>query len=229
MSHALAPDAYDPEVHVVAAEWTAIVLAGGRGSRLGSDKAQARLGERRLVDRVLGGLPGSVPVIVVGPDPGPLGRAALVVRESPPFTGPAAALAAALPHVSTPLVGLLAVDMPFAAPALARLVEALVDGPTDAVGAVAVDDTGQRQWLCASYRVATIRAALDGLDVIAGASVRQLLDGQRLVQIPVSATQGLDVDTPADLERAHAQLGEHVLSLESQDGSGNAEPEHGQG
>ncbi|MCB1273579.1 MAG: NTP transferase domain-containing protein, partial [Leucobacter sp.] len=67
----------------------AIVLAGGRGSRLGAvDKAALELRERRLVDRAVAACraAGAARVIVVGP-PHSGADADVVVREDPPFSG----------------------------------------------------------------------------------------------------------------------------------------------
>ena len=76
----------------------AVLLTGGRGSRLGgADKGALRLGGGTLLEHALGALRG-LPVVVVGDD-GPW-RAAhpgvTAVREQPPFAGPAAAAVAAL-------------------------------------------------------------------------------------------------------------------------------------
>jgi molybdopterin-guanine dinucleotide biosynthesis protein A len=49
-------------------EWTALVLAGGLGSRVGKvDKAAINIGGRSALDHLLAGLPELVPVVVAGP------------------------------------------------------------------------------------------------------------------------------------------------------------------
>lgn len=76
----------------------AIVLAGGRGSRLGGvDKAALELGGERLVARVVAATreAGADRVVVVGPGSAAVPDATLV-REDPPFSGPLPALAAGL-------------------------------------------------------------------------------------------------------------------------------------
>ncbi|OMH24781.1 hypothetical protein BKD30_07130 [Tersicoccus phoenicis] len=101
----------------------AVVLAGGRGSRLGGvDKAALTLDGRRLLDRVLDAVEPVATVVVVGPEPAAPRRGApggtggdagyagdadagpgtgtepivRYVRDDPPFGGPAAATAAGL-------------------------------------------------------------------------------------------------------------------------------------
>src|SRR6476469_8155507 len=115
----------------------AIVLAGGRGERLGgADKPALRIGDRSMLDIALAAVAGP-PVVVVGPDrETPAGVA--VVREEPAGGGPAAAIAAglaALPRL----------------PADARTVHLLCSRVT-AGGAVLVDGSGRRQWLVGAWR-----------------------------------------------------------------------------
>ncbi|WP_167132156.1 molybdenum cofactor guanylyltransferase [Paramicrobacterium chengjingii] len=78
----------------------AIVLAGGRASRLdGADKASIQIDGRMLLDHALAAVVGCAPVIVVGPPhlaTAPGRTAMTLVREDPPFTGPVAAIDAAL-------------------------------------------------------------------------------------------------------------------------------------
>jgi molybdopterin-guanine dinucleotide biosynthesis protein A len=107
---------------VSALAYDAIILAGGRASRLGgAQKADVEIGGRALLDIALEAAAGAVRIVVVGPDElrrdGREAGAASVrfVREDPPLGGPVAGLAA----------GLAALDQP---------------GATDAAGAVFRDD-----------------------------------------------------------------------------------------
>ncbi len=73
----------------------AIVLAGGRGSRLGGvRKADLVVGGRRLLDVVLDACAGCAPIVVVGEEDLGVREGVLHTREDPPFSGPAAGLAA---------------------------------------------------------------------------------------------------------------------------------------
>lgn len=192
--------------------WTLVVLTGGASRRMGRDKASARLADRTLLDHVLGGVPADIPVVIVGADLGtmatPRRQAPLVCREDPPGSGPAAAVAAALPLVTTSLLGLLATDMPFAAGLLADLIRKLAGRP-DLDAVAPVDASGRRQPLAAAYRTEPLRAAAAARD-LAGSPLRTLLADlvSAEVQLPDAHRWQLrDLDTPADLawaERRYA-------------------------
>jgi molybdopterin-guanine dinucleotide biosynthesis protein A len=98
---------------------TLIVLTGGASRRLGRDKATVHVGGRRLVDRLLADVPEYVPVVVVGPVLDGLARRVAFVREEPSGSGPLAGIGAGMAAVGTPLVGVIAADMPFAVPVVA--------------------------------------------------------------------------------------------------------------
>lgn len=191
------------------ADWTAVVLTGGSSTRLGRDKATTRLGAHTLLDHVLLGLGASAGrTVVVGPDPGgpaaTPGRARpIFCREDPPGSGPAAAVVAALPHVTSPQLGLIATDMPFAAPLLGHLAYILAQHP-ECEAAVPTDDTGRCQPLCAVYRTDALRAMAEVRDWT-GAPLRALIGSLATLEVPGPDPWRLrDVDTAADLAWAVA-------------------------
>jgi molybdopterin-guanine dinucleotide biosynthesis protein A len=183
----------------------AIVLVGGRSARFGTDKTAAPLGRGSVLGALLGGLGPDLPVVLVGPArplPAP-GRVVRWAREHPPGGGPVAGLAAgaaALPD-GTDIALLLGGDQPFAGGAVPRLLAAL-DTEREADAAMGVAPDGSRQLLCTAVRVPALRAALPPEP--AGRSVRSLAVSWRIVEVPVSEREALDVDTPADLRRAEA-------------------------
>ena len=181
---------------------TAIVLCGGEARRFGGDKTQALLGDRSLLDRVVGGLPPAWPVVCVGPSQ-PTPRAVQWVREDPPGGGPVAALAAALPCVATPLVVVLGGDMPYAAGPAPVLAARL--GTNPALDAVAArDGEGRTQPLLAAYRLEALTDALP--EAPAGTPLMRLLDALRVETVATDWPLTLDVDTPQDLEVARHRL-----------------------
>ena len=114
----------------------AIVLAGGTGRRMGgASKPDVIVAGRRMIDHVLGELAAqSVPAVVVGPPdlavPVDAPTGVTLVREDPPFGGPAAGIAAgydAGPLSPGALVAILACDAPFAPRVLPDLVAAASD------------------------------------------------------------------------------------------------------
>jgi molybdopterin-guanine dinucleotide biosynthesis protein A len=102
----------------------AIVLAGGRGSRLGGVvKPAVSVGGRRLLDIALAAVAGARRVVVVGDIPVPDG--VLRTREDPPFGGPVAGVEAGFAALAAdrraPWTVLLASDLPDAEAAVATL------------------------------------------------------------------------------------------------------------
>jgi CTP:molybdopterin cytidylyltransferase MocA len=71
--------------------YDAVILAGGRGSRLGASKPDLRVGGLRLLDIALAAASGAGRIVVVGDVDVPTG--VLRTREEPAFGGPVAALA----------------------------------------------------------------------------------------------------------------------------------------
>ena len=103
-------------------DFDAIILAGGRGSRLGGvSKADLIVGGVRLLDRVLGAVTDAASTVAVGRVEVPDG--VLVTLEDPPGTGPAAGLVAGLDAIATPAPWtlILACDLPDAPAAVDAL------------------------------------------------------------------------------------------------------------
>jgi molybdopterin-guanine dinucleotide biosynthesis protein A len=216
-----------------------VVLTGGASRRLGRDKATAHVGGRRLVDRILAEVPADVPVVIVGPSLSAMARPVRFVREDPPGSGPLAAIGAGLAGVGTPLVGLIAADMPFAVPVVARALSRLahepppaspprggtdpvrhVDGTDDAGGVsgadavVPTDADGFAQLLCAGYRTQALREALSGLGVLADRPVRALLSELRVMEWPVPTAELADVDTEDQLTAARSRAAEEDRDMQ---------------
>lgn len=193
--------------------WSAVILTGGRGSRLGmGEKAAVAVKGRTLLAGVLAGLPDAVPVVVVGP-PMPTDREVTFTIEQPRYGGPVAAVAAGLTHVLSATVALVAVDMPDGAAVAVECVRRLVDADGDAA-VVPVDAEGRRQPLCAAYRVPSLRRALEAMGDPAGRSMRELLSHLAVHELSMGAAgEALlhDIDTPEDLagyrRRREGQLG----------------------
>lgn len=137
-----------------------IVLAGGRGQRMGGvDKASVRLAGERLIDRLLRQLPYGAPVAVVSPYR--LGMPQ--VCESPLFGGPAAGIAAghaALAGDARATTAIFAVDAPDSPQVLPALHKSLASSGAD-VAAATLD--GSLQPLCALWRTKALTRALEEL------------------------------------------------------------------
>lgn len=208
---------------------TAVILAGGRARRLGgAAKPLLTVGESSLLDLALdaASIAGSLEPIVVGP-PVTARTNVRIVREDPPFGGPVAAIAAALPHVSTDWILVLAADLP-RAPRIARILMDELTGVTRTGGARMGDaragdaradnldanrdglclqsDDGRTQWLSAIYRTDALRAAVARLGSADGASMRDLVGALTLQAVTVAATLTHDVDTWEDLVVARQRV-----------------------
>jgi molybdopterin-guanine dinucleotide biosynthesis protein A len=150
----------------------AIVLAGGRASRLGGvHKPALDLGGTTLLARVCAAAAEAVELVVVGP-PQEVPPGARLVRESPAGGGPVAALAAGLAVATAEQVALLAADLPFlTASALTALRRAAVDRD----GAVLTDESERDQYLAGVWTTDRLRAALTELGDPGGLPMRRLM------------------------------------------------------
>jgi molybdopterin-guanine dinucleotide biosynthesis protein A len=182
-----------------------IVLAGGRGTRLGGrDKPGLVVAGRTLIGAVVaaGTAAGARQIIVVGPERAGL-EGACFVTEEPPGAGPVPALRCGLAEATQPWVALLAADLPFLRP---DDLGALRRAAAGHHGAVFADETGRPQWLAGCWQTAALRRAAVGYD---GTSLGGLLGPLgpvlvRLAPLPGVPPPWLDCDTPEDLDRARA-------------------------
>ncbi|WP_404289119.1 molybdenum cofactor guanylyltransferase [Glutamicibacter arilaitensis] len=181
----------------------ALILAGGRGSRLGGmDKAELLLGGQRLVDRVVQacreGVTGQV--IVVGPESAGT-QADAVLREEPEFAGPLAALAVGLQTVTASWVVVLSCDLEYPAAVCQALSVAMKTPGAD--GVVLVDDNERTQWLAGCYRTEPLRETCEALGAgVVNAPVRRAFMSLELNRANISGDKSADIDTPEALEEA---------------------------
>lgn len=193
----------------------AVVLTGGTARRMGgADKAALEIAGVTLLERALAATVAALEVVVVG-TPVPTSQPVTWTREKPPGGGPAAGLLAGIDRLSASdrsldLVVVLAVDMPrIDAGTVARLTWAVENAPPDGPGgtggtgvdgAVLVDAAGRRQTLAGVYRLSSLHATRpEDPQAEHGLPVRSLVDGLRLVEVPVVGDEARDVDTWADL------------------------------
>lgn len=172
----------------------AVVLAGGRGERLGGvDKAALRFGGRTALDRVLDAVDAAQPCVVVGPQR-PTERPVLWTVEDPPGEGPVAAVAAgvSLLPAETEVVVVLATDVPLID---AATVERLLTAADGHDGALLVDASGRDQYLLAAYATGPLRAALAPRP----RSLRELVSGLDLIRVPDDDGVARDADTWDDV------------------------------
>lgn len=169
-----------------------VVLAGGRSTRMGADKAQVKVNGTRLVDAVCSLIPDEVPRIVVSPQS--LGVA--TISEDPPFGGPVAGIAAGLSRIDAPFVAVVSVDAPRSPELVPVLAQPVRDGADVAV-IEAVD--GYLQPLCAVWNRAALVTALDTVGT-RDIPAKRLFDAvESVIRIPGTGAER-DYDTLAELD-----------------------------
>ena len=192
---------------------TGIVLAGGRSTRFGRDKLREPYRGAPLLHHAVLALSqvcGEVLVTLAPHDVRPAlpaGVPLLVQHDLVEGEGPLAALAAALPNVTSETVLLAAGDMPeLSPPVLLELVRTL--GESGADGATLRDGDRVRP-LPVALLVRRVRPVAAALVRDGERRLRTLLDALRIAAIDEVTWRSLDpdgrtlfdVDTPADLSR----------------------------
>lgn len=198
----------------------AVVLSGGRGARLGG-VSKARLlvppsdpadgsAPAPLLLRAIRAVGDARRIVVVGDDAPGLAHSVLVVREEPPFGGPAAGLVAGL-NALEPGEGwvlVIACDMPDVERAVAALLAAMPSEP-EVDGVLLRDEAGHAQYLAGAYRRSALTRALHAVDSsgIRGLAMRVLVEPLRLHEVPAPPGATADIDVPADAARWGAREG----------------------
>ncbi|WP_313479843.1 NTP transferase domain-containing protein [Microbacterium sp.] len=221
---------------MIASTFGAILLVGGRATRMGGGvKPLLEVGGRTLLSRALAAVTdaGCAPILAVGPelDPDPRLR---WVREDPPFSGPAAAIAAAVAALEhragdggsddgddgddggggggAEWMLVLAGDLPHADRVVTRLTSAASSAPPHADAVVLTAD-GHPQWLAGVYRTHALRASIRAATgELADSSCRALLGGLDITWLADEDGITADIDTPADLARTRAAFEEEHVS-----------------
>lgn len=211
-------------MHADPIDFDAVILAGGRSSRLGGVPKQSLTYDGdTLLRRSIAAAVGARTAVVVGPDAGELPAGVRRCREEPTFGGPAAAIAAGLAALADSgsnrprLTLVLACDMPNVGQAVAALKESMyvrapgaggpaAAGPVPAGqpagvepdGVVAVSEDGRRQPLVGFYSTAALQrsvAELESTGRLINGSVRALLASLDVQLVAVPASSTADVDT----------------------------------
>jgi molybdopterin-guanine dinucleotide biosynthesis protein A len=185
-------------------DFDAVILAGGRSSRLGGVPKQGLVFEgATLLQQSLAAVSGAFRTVVVGPDAGALPAGVLSCREQPEFAGPAAAVAAGLAVLAqagneSAYTLVLACDMPRIWAAVEVLTEALESREFQVDGLMACGEDRRPQRLAGFYRTDKLKRAAEELasqDTLINGSMRALLASLdlQLVTVPTGSTD--DVDT----------------------------------
>jgi len=190
-------------------DFSGFVLAGGRSSRMGTDKAFLQLDDRTLLTRALDLLHRLTPEVrIVGPA-AKFSAYGPVVEDIYADRGPLAGIHAALSSSATELNLILAVDLPFVTEFLLRFIVERARA-TDAVVTVP-HIAGGYQPLCAVYRrafVSLAQAALESgknkVDALFSAAATCVLEEPELSRFAFDAGMFENLNTPEALCRAAA-------------------------
>lgn len=194
----------------------AVVLAGGRATRLGgADKARVILDGQTLLERTLSAIGElSVAPVIVGPESaadaatrgsGFVRAGYRFVRESPVFAGPASALATGVAALASLPGATLVTVLPCDLQRPHEAVRALErwDAADSADGAILVSD-GRRQWTSFRARLEALQQATAAVPV--NESLRGILSELNLEEVSVPASVTADLDTLEQLRRVGARL-----------------------
>jgi len=201
--------------------WIAVLLAGGRGSRLGGRyKPGITVAGQTLLDRALAAVRGAGRVVVVGPEqPATAAMPMQWTREDPPGGGPVAALAAGLTDIANATeVIVLATDLAGITEGTVDRLRAALAAAPDTDGVVLRDRTGRRQWLIGAWRSGPLVAALP--EHPHGAALHATLAALAVAELPELPGESVDIDTPADLAAALA------AHQEGRSAGGPSQPSH---
>ena len=189
------------------ADLSAFVLAGGRSSRMGSDKAFIELEGRTLLARALDLLRAITPeVSLVGPAD-KFAAYGSVIEDVFAGCGPLAGIHAALSASMTELNLMLAVDLPFVPQSLLRFIveQARASDMLVTVPRIA----GGFQPLCAVYRrgfaplaETALKAGNNKIDALFASTTVRILEEPELGRFAFSACMFENLNTLEDLRRA---------------------------
>lgn len=182
----------------------AILLAGGRSSRMGQDKAALLVRGRRLVDGAIAALQPLEGRIVVARGAQPSLGVGDEVPDAPGLTGPVAGVVGAVPLVSTQAVAIVAVDMPTISATVLQRLGAMLAANGRSAAMPVVDGVAQPMHAVVSS------AALPALVALARGGERSLrgllarLDALLVgpdgwADLDAEASFAVDWDRPADL------------------------------
>jgi molybdopterin-guanine dinucleotide biosynthesis protein A len=181
------------------------VLAGGKSTRMGTDKAFLQFEEQTLLDRALSVTSSVCDYVRIVGDPEKFSTLKThAISDIFPGCGPLAGIHAALAHSSYELNFMLAVDMPYVSANLLKFLFATAEGETAEVTVPRVNR--QLQPLCAVYRREFASKAETALQAgnykidkaFSGVSVR-VVEETELKSAGFSTRNFFNMNTPQDI------------------------------
>jgi len=191
---------------------TAFILAGGKSTRMGTDKAFMTLNGRSLLERMLDLGQSVTPDVRIIGNAQKFAPFAPTVEDVFQDCGPLGGIHAALRASSTELNLILAVDLPFVSPALLQYLITRAESAPDASATVPLA-AGGWQPLCAVYRRVFADAAESALhkgrykiDELFDVVQTQRIEAEELASAGFSPEIFRNLNTREDLEAAAEKL-----------------------
>jgi phospholipid/cholesterol/gamma-HCH transport system ATP-binding protein len=198
---------------------TAFVLAGGRSSRMGSDKALLSLGEQTLLERSLKTASAAASTVRISGSKERYAKFGDVIEDIYEDSGPLGGIHAALSASGTDLNLMLSVDLPHMTPEFLKWLFERAGETQDLI--VVPDGAGSPQPLCAIYRLGALEAvtrALQAGEFKIGRLFSQVptrvLTEQEIVSSGFSVTIFHNVNTPDEFKALEQDAGLSVASEE---------------
>src|SRR5579864_6382569 len=191
---------------------TVFILAGGKSTRMGTDKAFVTLNGRTLLSRALELARSVAPDVRIVGDASKFARFAPVVEDLFPECGPLGGIHAALRSSQTDLNLMFAVDVPFVS---AEFLQYLISRARSSVGATVtvVRASGGWQPLCAVYRRDFADAAEEALaagrykiDPLFAAQRTLVIEEDELRSVGFSPSMFRNLNTPEELAEASGEI-----------------------
>jgi molybdopterin-guanine dinucleotide biosynthesis protein A len=188
---------------------SAFILAGGKSTRMGADKAFVLLNGRTLLARVLDVARSLTSNVYIVGDVAKYSPFAPVIEDLFPDCGPLGGIHAALRVATTDLNVMLAVDTPFVSLALLQFLLRRASNSPGALVTVAKANNGF-QPLCAAYRREFADAAEDALragrhkiDSLFDPARTQIISEEELEAAGFSQQIFRNLNTPDELAQAN--------------------------
>lgn len=188
---------------------SAYILAGGKSTRMGADKAFVLLNGRTLLARMLDAARSLTSNVRIVGESAKYSPFAPVVEDMFPGCGPLAGIHAALRSSTKDLNLILAVDVPFISLALLQFLVSRARSSPDSLVTVA-HANGGLQPLCAVYRrefadraESALHAGTYKIGALFDETSTQVIEGPELEAAGFSPQIFRNLNTPGELAQAH--------------------------
>jgi len=185
---------------------SAFILAGGRSTRMGRDKAFVTIAGRTLLERVLEAATAVTGNVRIVGDPAKYAAFAPTISDIFPGCGPLGGIQAALKTSDHELNLILAVDVPFVTPELLLYLTARAEQSSTALVTVVRTKAGW-QPLCAVYRrefgklaEESLRARKYKIDMLFEPARTCAISAEELYAAGLSESLFRNLNTPGDLD-----------------------------